>query len=132
MIEVYTDGASRGNPGLSGAGVYIKDGNRQYEYAFPLGNISNHEAEFLAVIKAMEICTESFPDEILSVRTDSKIVVDVVEKNFTKNELFLPFLETIQEYTKVFPHVFFKWLPEKQNKNADSLAKKGIHMNESS
>ncbi|GAB3801117.1 ribonuclease HI family protein [Virgibacillus kimchii] len=132
MIEVYTDGASRGNPGLSGAGIYIKDGKQQYEYAFPLGKISNHEAEFLAVIKALEICEEFFPGEIISIRSDSKIAVEVIEKNYTKNAQFLPFLETIQDYIKSFPYAFFKWIPEKQNKHADMLAKKGIQMNEGS
>jgi ribonuclease HI len=129
LIEVYTDGASRGNPGLSGAGIYIKKGNQQYEYTFPLGEISNHEAEFLAVIKALEICKESFPDQILSVRSDSRTVIDIIEKNFTKNGQFLPFLETIQEYIEIFPYAFFKWIPEKQNKHADMLAKKAIKMN---
>lgn len=129
MIEVYTDGASRGNPGLSGAGGYIKEGSKQYEYTFPLGEISNHEAEFLAVIKALEICEATFPDQIISVRSDSKTVIDVIEKNFTKNERFLPFLEKIRKQVEMFPYAFFKWIPEKQNKHADRLAKKAILMN---
>jgi len=130
LIEVYTDAASRGNPGLSGAGIYMKHGSRRYEYSFALGTLSNHEAEFFAVIKALEICKNSFPENIISVRSDSKAVIDVIEKDFTKNVQFLPLLETIRGYTDQFPHVFFKWIPEKQNKNADMLAKKAIQMNE--
>ena len=129
MIELYTDGASRGNPGLSGAGVYIKKGNQQYEYVFPLGETTNHEAEFLAVIKGLDVCKQSFPGQIISVRSDSRTVIDVIEKNFTKNDKFLPFLETIREYIKIFPYIFFKWIPEKQNNHADKLAKKAIQMN---
>src|SRR5690625_2242283 len=72
LIEVYTDGASSGNPGLSGAGVYIIADGKIYTDAFPLGMLSNHEAEFQAVIKALEICKEHFPDEILSFRSDSQ------------------------------------------------------------
>jgi len=129
LIEVYTDAASQGNPGWSGAGIYIKQGRRQYEYSFALGELSNHEAEFHAVIKALEICERSFPDSIISVRSDSKTVIDVIEKDFTKNELFLPMLETIRGYIDLFPYVFFKWIPEKQNKHADMLAKRAIQMN---
>src|SRR5699024_11433271 len=95
MIEVYTDGASVGNPGISGAGIYIKNNNQTLEYSIPLGHMSNHEAEFHAVIHALKICAKHFPHEILSFRTDSKVVVNLVEKNFTKNKTFKPLLERI-------------------------------------
>ncbi|MBP1969435.1 ribonuclease HI [Virgibacillus natechei] len=129
MIEVYTDGASSGNPGPSGAGIFIKENKRNYEYAFPLGDLSNHEAEFQAVIKALEICSESFPKEIVSFRSDSRTVVDIIEKDYTKNKVFLPFLEKIREETTKFPHFFIKWIPEKQNKHADRLAREAVRMN---
>jgi len=129
MIEVYTDGASRGNPGLSGAGIYIKANRKTYEYTYPLGTLSNHEAEFQAVIKALDICQESFPDEILSFRSDSQIVVDTIEKNHTKNKKFKPMLEQINQKGNTFPYFFIKWIPNKENKQADDLAKKAINMN---
>ncbi|PAV28606.1 ribonuclease HI [Virgibacillus profundi] len=128
MIEVYTDGASSGNPGLSGAGIYIKTGGRTHEYSFPLGILSNHEAEFHAVIKALGICRRHFPAEILSFRSDSRVVVDVIEKGYTKNKTFLPLLEKINEEADHFPHFFIKWIPEKKNGNADKLARKAIHL----
>ncbi|SES91848.1 RNase HI [Oceanobacillus limi] len=127
MIEVYTDGASNGNPGISGAGIYIKSNGKFFEYSFPLGMLSNHEAEFYAVIKALEVCKEFFPNEILSFRSDSRLVVDTIEKDFTKNPSFLPLLEKIREETKAFPYFFIKWIPEKQNKLADKLARRAIH-----
>ncbi|WP_087972610.1 ribonuclease HI family protein [Oceanobacillus rekensis] len=129
MIVVYTDGASKGNPGLSGAGIYIKTDGKSYEYSFPLGMLSNHEAEFHAIINALEICKESFPKEILSFRSDSKVVVDVIENDFTKNEVFLPLLEKIRKKSEGFPYFFIKWIPEKQNYHADLLAKKAIQLN---
>jgi ribonuclease HI len=128
MIEVYTDGASIGNPGVSGAGIYIKANNQIYEYSIPLGQMSNHEAEFQAVIKALEICKQHFPEEILSFRTDSKVVVNVVEKNFTKNKTFHPLLEQIHATKRHFPLFFIKWIPDKDNINADRLAKEALHL----
>lgn len=56
MIEVYIDGASAGNPGPSGAGIFIKGNGVPEKYSLPLGNMSNHEAEFHALIEALEIC----------------------------------------------------------------------------
>lgn len=126
MIEVYTDGSSSGNPGTSGAGIYIKANGKTYEYAFPLGYLSNHEAEFHAVIKALDICLELFPNEILSFRSDSKVVVDIIEKNFTKNKTFQPLLAHINEKSSAFPYFFVKWIPSSQNFHADQLAKKAL------
>ncbi|ASN04476.1 RNase H family protein [Virgibacillus necropolis] len=128
MIEVYTDGASSGNPGTSGAGIYIKASGKIYEYSIPLAKMSNHEAEFHAVMKALEICRESFLGQILSFRSDSKLVVDVIEKDFTKNQTFLPLLAKIREDASHFPYFFIKWIPEKSNKHADRLARKAIRM----
>ncbi|WP_026909220.1 reverse transcriptase-like protein [Paucisalibacillus globulus] len=126
MIEVYTDGAASGNPGISGAGIYIKANGKQYEYSFPLKMMTNHEAEFHAVLKALEVCEREFPNEILSFRSDSQTVVQVVDNNHTKNKTFLPLLEEIRNKTEKFPYFFIKWIPEKENKNADKLARKAI------
>lgn len=126
MIEVYTDGAASGNPGISGAGIYIKGQRKHYEYSFPLGIMTNHEAEFYAVIKALEICEKEFPNEILSFRSDSQTVVQVVDNDFTKNKTFLPLLETIREKATKFPYFFIKWIPEKDNGHADRLSRKAI------
>ncbi|MHA6251799.1 ribonuclease HI family protein [Oceanobacillus sp. CAU 1775] len=126
MIEVYTDGASRGNPGPSGMGIAIKKNKEIHEYSFFQENLSNHEAEFLAVIKALEICKKNFPEEILSFRTDSKVVVDTIEKDHTKNHIFSSFLTEIRELKKDFPYFFIKWIPEKENYIADRLAREII------
>ena len=127
MIEVYTDGASNGNPGKSGAGIYIKSNGKEYKYSYSLGEMSNHEAEFHAVIKALDVCRRDFPGEILSFRSDSKLVVDTVEKEYTKNEQMIPLLTHILELASHFPYFFIKWIPEKQNSHADRLARKAIH-----
>lgn len=126
LITIYTDGASDGNPGKSGAGVVIKTDNNAIEYSIPLPTVSNHEAEFAAIVHALEICSQKFPGEILSFRTDSKIVVDTFEKDYTKNEQFVPFLKKIRNYKKYFPYIFMKWIPTEKNKHADQLAKKAL------
>jgi|SRR5690625_150076 len=128
MIVVFTDGSSSGNPGLSGAGIYIKAEGKIYEYAIPLQKMSNHEAEFQAVLEALKICEKKFPDEILSFQTDAQIVVDTLEKKYTKNSNFQPLFQAISEKTRKFPHFFIKWIPSKQNFHADRLAKKAIQM----
>lgn len=130
MIEIHVDGASKGNPGISGAGIVIKTDNELYEYSFPLGIVSNHEAEFLALIKALKICEQKFPHALVAVQTDSQIVVDSIEKKYVKNPLFKPLLEQINELKHSFSLFFIKWIPSEQNKHADRLAREAIYNQE--
>jgi len=126
LIIIHTDGASSGNPGKSGAGIFINHNGVVIEKSIPLEIMSNHEAEFWAVIHALDICEEKFPREVLSFRTDSKIVVDTMEKDYTRNEAFLPLLEEIRKRSDSFPYIFIKWIPTEQNKHADQLAKRAL------
>lgn len=131
LIQVYTDGATNINTEKSGAGIYIKAGEKKLEYIVPLPYMSNHEAEFHAIIEALKICKTNFPEEILSFRTDSKVAADVIDKGRTKNKQFLPLLEIIQAESAEFPFLFIKWIPEKENSKADQLARKAIHQQSS-
>lgn len=126
VVDIYTDGATSGNPGVSGAGIYIKANNKTYAYAVPLGMMSNHEAEFHAVIQALDICLEKFPKEILAFSSDSQLVVDTIEKGYTKNKTFQPLLEAINEKANAFSLFFIKWIPSQKNVHADKLAKQAI------
>ncbi len=128
MIEVYIDGASAGNPGPSGIGIFIKNNGQVEKHSIPLGPLTNHEAEFWALIKALEICRDH-SYSIISVRSDSSLVVDSVEKEFVRNEKYTPLLEAVLQLSKSFDLFFIKWIPARENKKADELAKKAIRMN---
>lgn len=129
MIEVYIDGASAGNPGLSGAGIFIRGNGINEKYSIPLGNMSNHEAEFHAFIKALEIClANNYP--VVSFRTDSELINRAVEKEFAKNRQFAPLLESALQLSKKFELFFMKWIPSRENKVADELARQAIRKNE--
>lgn len=130
MIEVYIDGASAGNPGLSGAGIFIKGNGTAEKISIPLGLMSNHEAEYHAFIKALEICLEKgYTHSIVSFRTDSELVNKAVEKEFAKNKQYAPLLEKALHLTKQFDLFFLKWIPSKENKTADELARLAIRKN---
>lgn len=126
MLEVYVDGAASGNPGPSGVGIVIKNKQQYLTYQFYIGVLSNHEAEIQAVIKALQLCKKSFSDQILSLRSDSKLVVDMIEKRHTKNQNYQLLLQEILSEMDNFPHCFIKWIPSSQNKNADRLARQAI------
>lgn len=128
MIKVYIDGASAGDPGPSGAGVYINNNGEQIRKAYPLGVMTNHEAEFHALLKALRLCHD-LQFRTISIRTDSKILDDAVNSKYVKRESYRQLLEQALELIENnFDYVFVKWIPSRQNKEADQLAKRAIHL----
>lgn len=131
MIEVYIDGASAGNPGLSGAGIFINNNGNVERYSIPIGEMENHEAEYHALIKALEICVANHY-QIVSFRTDSQAIYLAMEKEFAKNKKYAPLLAQALELAKKLDLFFIKWIPSSENKSADQLARRAIRLNKES
>ncbi|WP_243385191.1 reverse transcriptase-like protein [Bacillus kexueae] len=128
MIEVYIDGASKGDPGLSGAGIFFKNVQEDSKFKIPLGNMNNHEAEFQALIHALKIAKER-NYSILSIRTDSQAVDQAISKQFAKREPYKSLLVEALKLMEQFDLCFVKWIPAKENRVADQLAREAIHLN---
>jgi len=127
MLKIYIDAATKGNPGPSGAGVLLIDGKSQQQLSFPLGIMSNHEAEFSALLFVLErLIAEDKTHQTVFIYTDSKIVAATIEKNHTKNLAFQPFLTRFQELENQFELLIIQWIAEKENKGADNLARQGL------
>ncbi|OZM57446.1 ribonuclease HI [Lottiidibacillus patelloidae] len=128
MIEIYIDGASSGDPGPAGAGISIHKSKGNVEkISKPLGMVSNHEAEFLALIIALEYCIEN-EFNVVSIKTDSQLVERAVENKYIKNKAFKIHLDKALLMIDKIELFFIKWIPTKQNK-ADQLAKQAIRLN---
>ncbi|WP_096154336.1 MULTISPECIES: reverse transcriptase-like protein [Bacillus] len=127
MIEVYIDGASAGDPGPSGAGIFIKGHGKAESYSVPLGMMNNHEAEYHALIHALRICVEQ-DYRIVSFRTDSQAVERAMEKQFAKNDKYSGLLEEAMKLANQLDLFFIKWIPSKQNAVADELSRKAIQL----
>ena len=54
MIEIYTDGACRGNPGPGGWAALLKSGAHEKEISGAEGHTTNNRMELTAVIRALE------------------------------------------------------------------------------
>lgn len=81
-ITIYTDGACSGNPGPGGYGtVLIYNGTRK-ELSGGFKNTTNNRMEITAVIKGLEALKE--PCKV-TVYSDSKYVVDAIEKGWLNN-----------------------------------------------
>ena len=128
MLEVYIDAASAGNPGPSGIGVYIKGEGHQIKLSEYIGETNNHIAEFQALVRGLEEAIK-LGSNLVSMRSDSKIVVSSVEKAYVKNDEFKPFLERALQLIEEIDLFFIKWIPDNENKAADALAREAIQKN---
>lgn len=80
MIEIFTDGASSGNPGPGGYGVVLRAGQHYKELAGGFRKTTNNRMELLAVIVGLEALKN--PGQEVVIYSDSKYVVDAVEKKW--------------------------------------------------
>lgn len=78
-VQIYTDGAAKGNPGNGGYGAVLLSGGYQKELSQGYILTTNNRMELLAVIVALEALTK--PCQVM-VFSDSKYVVDSVEKGW--------------------------------------------------
>jgi ribonuclease HI len=84
-ITVYTDGACSGNPGKGGYGIVMMAGQHRKELAQSYKLTTNNRMELLAVIVALE--TIKVDKANITIYTDSRYVVDAVEKGWVYNWL---------------------------------------------
>ena len=80
IIELYTDGASRGNPGPGGYGVVLKCGAHYKEISAGYACTTNNRMELLAVIVGLEALKRK--NAIVHVYSDSSYVVKAVNEGW--------------------------------------------------
>ncbi|MEA2056406.1 MAG: ribonuclease HI family protein [Patescibacteria group bacterium] len=133
---IYTDGASRGNPGLAGAGAYIKclqkSVKKEVEISIFLGIKTNNEAEYLGALVALKWLQRqnlSEKDEIV-FHLDSQLVVKQLEKEWKiKSKKLKKIAEQCNQIKDQFPClVEFKHILRDKNSYADNLANQAIDL----
>src|SRR5690554_1996073 len=79
-IEIYTDGAAKGNPGPGGYGALLRFKGLEKELSQGFRKTTNNRMELLAVIVALEALKSN--KHKVTIYSDSKYVVDSVEKGW--------------------------------------------------
>ncbi|MDR1579549.1 MAG: ribonuclease HI family protein [Synergistaceae bacterium] len=122
----FFDGASRGNPGMAGAGCCIlEDGVVIWECAKYLGLKTNNEAEYAALITLLAEARSRGTREI-EIRGDSKLVVSQVNREWKINKPHLRVLA--QEAWELMEgmKVRLVWVSREENQLADKLSNRAI------
>jgi len=125
---VYTDGASRGNPGEAGAGVVLLDqgGLELANRSIYLGRCTNNAAEYQALIAGLELALQYGCRE-LRIFLDSELIVRQVSGRYrVKNAQLQPLYDKVKTLLERLEKWQIHHVPRSGNTRADELANKGI------
>ena len=137
-VNIYTDGACRGNPGDGGWGVLIKYENTSKEIYGGEKNTTNNKMELKAAIEGLKALNESC---IVNLTTDSKYVMQGITswidnwkknnwKSSTKKDVKNKDLWLLLDKHVSMHEVKWFWVKghsgHEENEIADKLANRGI------
>jgi len=121
---LYTDGASRGNPGPSAIGAVLYDGNGTplHMISKVIGRATNNVAEYTAAIEGLEAALSVGVQDI-GLRMDSELVVFQISGQYrVRNAKLKPLWERLTELKAQFASFEARAVPRAENKEADRLA----------
>jgi ribonuclease HI len=126
-LTIYSDGASRSNPGEAGAGVYIlQNGRPAAGIARYLGMATNNIAEYTAAIIGLEYALKQGATSV-KLFADSELLVKQLNGEYrVKNEGLKPLYLRVKELIEKIRRVEVQYISRELNKEADALANKAI------
>lgn len=132
-LLLYSDGGSRNNPGPAAAGWLVKnkEGELLKKGGRFLGQATNNEAEYQALIEGLKEALNLEPQS-LTCFLDSSLVVNQLNGTFKIKEARLKELVfKVKSLEKNFEEVYYQYIPREQNKEADEIVNQILNRNES-
>ncbi len=127
-IEIFVDGASRGNPGPSGIGIAFFDADKKpikKMFKF-IGDATNNIAEYTALIYGLQEALIDRHRDII-VKSDSELMTRQLRGEYkVKNKNLKPYYEQFLHISRGFNKVEIISIGRKENSIADKLANKAI------
>ncbi len=130
ILKIYTDGASRGNPGEAAAAAVIYDqGDRLLEqHSRYLGRATNNVAEYQALILGLKRAREMGAAQV-EVFADSQLMVKQMQGQYrVKHPGLKPLFIKAQKLAGGFDKIGFNFIRREKNKAADALANQTLDM----
>ncbi len=128
QLYIYTDGASRGNPGEAGAGIIIlnEEGKVIKKTHRYLGNTTNNVAEYMALIIALKEALE-LKAEVIHLFSDSELIVRQIKGIYKvkDSKMRVLFSETKKLLSKFIQYDIMA-IDRRKNTEADKLANLAI------
>src|SRR5262245_43766418 len=129
LLTIHTDGASRGNPGQAAYAYTIEgEGIEPVEEAGRLGRMTNNQAEYTALVKALEHAADLGTHHRLLIRSDSELMVKQMRGEYqVKNGDLRGLYEQARELVKAFDGgVTLVHVRREHNKRADELGNEAL------
>ncbi len=123
-LIIFTDGASKGNPGLAAIGAIIKDEQGRIITAISqgIGRATNNQAEYRAIIAALENAIKLGTSQV-DMRSDSELVVRQINGQYrVKNASLKPLYQKVKQLQSQLAGFTITHIPREENTEADSLA----------
>lgn len=123
-VDIYIDGASRGNPGPASVGVLIRDakGKTLKEHFRTIGETTNNVAEYTALVDALKLA-KGLGATAVKIHSDSQLLVRQVTGVYKiKNEILAGFIQEIQALKADLASFEIVHVRRELNKRADALA----------
>ena len=130
QIIVYSDGASRGNPGPAAAGFILYDQNKIQlcAKAVYLGPTTNNVAEYTAFINALQTA-QKFNPKNLTLYSDSELLVRQINGQYrVKSEQIRPLFQQASQLLEKFENWKLQHITRDKNKQADKLVNKALDL----
>jgi ribonuclease HI len=124
LLTIHTDGASRGNPGAAAFAYTIaRDGQPVIEEAGCLGRITNNQAEYTALVRALEHAVQLGTHNRLLIHSDSELMVKQMRGEYkVKNEDLRDLYEQARGLVRQFTGaITFKHVRREHNTRTDEL-----------
>lgn len=123
---IHTDGGARGNPGPSGIGVVIEIDRETHKFKEYIGEATNNQAEYKAVILALQKAKELEVEEI-DLFLDSELVQQQLNQNYkVKNKDLQPLFVQAWNLGLSFKKVKYTHVARNDNKLADKLVNEAL------
>ncbi len=129
-LKIYTDGGARGNPGPAGIGAVAYDtkGKVIFEISQYLGETTNNQAEYRALLKAVEKAKNIGAKEV-DFYLDSELVVKQLNREYkVRNKDLQPLFVQVYNLSLSFKKISFTHIPREKNKEADKLANQAMDL----
>ncbi|MCM8789772.1 MAG: ribonuclease HI family protein [Candidatus Omnitrophica bacterium] len=126
-IEIYIDGASKGNPGPSGIGVVIcKDSQTIKNISKFIGNTTNNATEYTALIYGLQEGL-LLKAESIKINTDSQLLFRQLKGIYkVRNPNIAALYNQARHLMSSFKNISLNNIPREKNSGADKLATEAI------
>lgn len=132
IYEMYFDGCSKGNPGLSGAGsvIYKNEEEIWANSYFVSDNATNNVAEYFGLIRGLKRAIKMNIRSLI-IKGDSQLIIKQMKGEYqVKSESMIELYNISKELETQFENISYEHVYRKYNKRADQLSNEGLLKND--